>query len=139
VIFVDSNVPMYLLGDDQGRKLDARRAIERLAEERTRLVTSSEVFQELLHRYGTGSRKDRVEPAFETLRGLVEEVLAVEDADVFAAKDLLYAHPRLSARDALHVAVMRRHEIREIVSFDRGFDLVSGIRRLPDDSSTRRG
>jgi uncharacterized protein len=50
---------------------------------------------------------------------------------VFAAKDLLYAHPRLSARDALHVAVMRRHEITEIVSFDRGFDAVNGIRRLP--------
>jgi len=57
-------------------------------------------------------------------------VLAVEGADVFAAKDLLYAHPRLSARDALHVAVMRRHEIKEVVSLDRGFDAISGIRRL---------
>lgn len=133
MIFVDSNVPMYLMGDDDRLKSDARRVLERLAEERARLVTSSEVFQELLHRYGTGTRKDdRLEPAFETLRGLVEDVLAVEGADVFAAKDLLYAHPRLSARDALHVAVMRRHEIGEIVSFDRGFELVSGIRRLPE-------
>jgi predicted nucleic acid-binding protein len=131
VIFVDSNVPMYLMGDDRQRRLDARRVLEHLAEQRMRLVTSSEVFQELLHRYGRGSRTDRVEPAFQTLRGLVEDVLAVEGADVFAAKDLLYAHPRLSARDALHVAVMRRHEITEIVSFDRGFDAVSGIRRLP--------
>jgi uncharacterized protein len=57
-------------------------------------------------------------------------VLPVEGTDVFAAKDLLYAHPRLSARDSLHVAVMRRHEIAEIVSFDRGFDAVSGITRM---------
>ncbi len=77
-------------------------------------------------------RRDRLESSFDTLRGLIEEVLAVEGDDVFAAKDLLYAHPRLSARDALHVAVMRRNEIREIVSFDRGFDEVSGIKRLPE-------
>jgi predicted nucleic acid-binding protein len=133
VIFVDSNVPMYLMGDDRQRKLAARHVLERLAGEQKRLVTSSEVFQEVLHRYGTGSRRDRIEPAFETLRGLVEDVLAVEGADVFAAKDLIHAHPRLSARDALHVAVMRRHEIREIVSFDRGFDAVSGLRRLPGE------
>jgi predicted nucleic acid-binding protein len=131
VIFVDSNVPMHIMGDDRQRKLDALRVLERLAKEQKRLVTSSEVFQELLHRYGTGSRQDRLEPAFETLHGLVEDVLPVEGADVFAAKDLLYAHPRLSARDALHVAVMRRHEITEIVSFDRGFDAVTGISRLP--------
>jgi uncharacterized protein len=135
VIFVDSNVPMYLIGDDQQLKGDARRVLERLAAEQARLVTSSEVFQELLHRYGTGDRRDRLEPSFETLRGLVEDVLAVEGADVFAAKDLLYAHPRLSARDALHVAVMRRHEITQVVSFDRGFDAVSGIKRLPTDPS----
>jgi uncharacterized protein len=132
VIFVDSNVPMYLMGDDQQLKFEARRVLERLAGERRRLVTSSEVFQELLHRYGGGDRRDRLESSFDTLRGLVEEVLAVEGDDVFAAKDLLYAHPRLSARDALHVAVMRRNEIREIVSFDRGFDEVSGIKRLPE-------
>ncbi len=132
MIFVDSNVPVYIMGDDEQRKLEARGVLERLAGERSRLVTSSEVFQELLHRYGRGSRTDRLEPAFETLDGLVDDVLAVEGADVFAAKDLLYAHPALSARDALHVAVMRRHEIKEIVSFDRGFDAVSGIRRLPE-------
>ncbi len=130
MIFVDSNVPMYIMGDDERHKRDARHVLERLARERKRLVTSSEVFQELLHRYGAGAMTDRLEPAFETLRGIVEDVLAVEGADVFAAKDLLYAHPRLSARDALHVAVMRRHKIKEIVSFDRGFDSVSGIARL---------
>lgn len=122
---------MYLIGDDRSRKLDARRVLERLVSEGNRLATSSEVFQELLHRYATGGRRNRIEPAFATLRGLVDDVLAVEEADVFAAKDLVHAHPRLSARDALHVAVMRRNEISEIVSFDGGFDAVSGITRLP--------
>lgn len=97
-------------------------------------MTSSEVFQEILYRFISTDRRDKIEIAFEMLRGVVEDVLAVEGADVFAAKDLIHAHPRLSAREAVHVAVMRHHEIREVVSFDRGFDAVSGIRRLPGEA-----
>lgn len=39
-------------------------------------------------------------------------------------------NPQLSARDALHAAVMRRHEIADIMSFDTGFHDVPGITRL---------
>jgi predicted nucleic acid-binding protein len=99
--------------------------------ERRRLVTSSEVFREILHRYVAIDRRDAIEPAFEVMRQVVDEILAVDERDVFLAKDLLHAHPRLSARDALHAAVMRSREIGEIVSFDCGFDAVAGITRLP--------
>jgi predicted nucleic acid-binding protein len=131
VIFLDANVPMYLLGREHPHKVDARYVLERLAGEQRRLVTSSEVFQEVLHRYISIDRRDKVGPAFETVRGLVDDVLAIEEADVFAAKDIVHANQRLSARDALHVAVMRRRQITEILSFDAGFDEVTGIRRLP--------
>jgi uncharacterized protein len=135
VIFIDANVPMYMVGADHPHKEHAQQLIGRLVREQRRLVTSSEVFQEILHRFISIDRRDKIEIAFETLRGLAEDVLAVEGADVFAAKDLIYAHPGLSVRDALHVAVMRRQEIAEIVSFDRGFDVVSGIRRLSGEGS----
>jgi uncharacterized protein len=131
VIFVDANVPMYLIGDKHPHRLDAQYALERLTGERQRLVTSSEIFQEMLHRYISIGRRDWIELAYDTLRGIVDDVFAVEEADVFAAKDLVHSHPRLSARDAVHAAVMRRRQITEILSFDRGFDAVSGIRRLP--------
>lgn len=122
---------MYLLGDDHPHKFEALRLVERLASERRRLVTSSEVFQEMLHRLSSIGRREDLELAFETLRGIVDETFAVEEADVFAAKDLLFGHPRLSARDALHASVMRRRQIVEILSFDRGFDEIAAIRRLP--------
>ena len=124
---------MYLVGDDHPHKLDAQRLLGRLAREQRRLATSAEVFQELLHRLGSIGRGEDIELAFETLRGFVDEVFAVEEADVFAAKGVLFGHPRLSARDALHVAVMRRRQITEIISFDRGFDGLVGIARLPRD------
>jgi predicted nucleic acid-binding protein len=122
---------MYVVGGEHPHKLDAQRTLERLMGERRRLVTSSEVFQEILHRYISTDRRNKIEPAFATLRGVVDDVLAIEEADVFAAKDLVHAHPKLSARDAVHAAVMRRHQIAEIVSFDRGFDALAGVKRLP--------
>jgi predicted nucleic acid-binding protein len=134
VIYVDANVPMYLVGDEHPHKVDAQRILERLVGEQRRLVTSSEVYQEILHRLSSIDRREDIELAFELLQTLVDDVLAVHRAEVFAAKDLMFSHPRLSARDAVHVAVMRRNEIPEILSFDRGFDAVSGIRRLPQMS-----
>jgi len=130
VIFIDANVPMYLVGGEHAHKLDARRILERLAGEKRVLLTSSEVFQEILHRFISTDRRDKIEPAFETLRGIVDHVLAVEEADVFAAKDLVHAHPQMPSRDAVHAAVMRRRQITEVLSFDRGFDAVTGIKRL---------
>jgi uncharacterized protein len=131
VIFIDANVPMYLVGRPHAHKLDAQLILERLAGERRRMVTSSDVFQELLYRYVASDRREKIESAFQTLRGLVDEVLPVEEADAFAAKDVIHAYPRLSARDALHTAVMHRHHITQIVSFDRGFDVLPGLARLP--------
>ena len=39
-------------------------------------------------------------------------------------------YPRVSARDAVHLAVMERHEIQRILTFDIGFDGFPGITRL---------
>ena len=130
MIFIDANVPMYLVGGEHAHKVDARQVLERLAAERRALLTSSEIFQEILHRYVSIDRRDMIERAFDVLQGVVDEVFPVEEQDVLLAKDLVHASGWLSARDALHVAVMRRHQISEIVSFDRGFDAVTGIKRL---------
>jgi predicted nucleic acid-binding protein len=131
MVFVDSNVPMYLIGEDHPHKIDSQRLIERLSSERRRLVTSSEVFQELLHRYMAPDRREAIEVAFHTLQSIVDNVFSVREEDVVAAKDLTHAHPRLSARDAMHAAVMRRNRVSQILSFDRGFDLLPSLTRIP--------
>jgi predicted nucleic acid-binding protein len=135
VIFVDANVPMYLVGAGHPNKVRGQHLLERLTGEGRRLVTSSEVFQEILHRYVATGRRPLIELAFATLGAIVDDVLAVELADVLAAKALVHAHPRLSARDALHAAVMQRRQISEILTFDSGFDEVTGIRRIPAATS----
>jgi predicted nucleic acid-binding protein len=48
-------------------------------------------------------------------------------ADVERARDLVVGRRILSTRDAIHIAVMERHTVNLILSFDAGFDSVSGI------------
>jgi hypothetical protein len=130
VIFVDSNIPMYLIGEDHPHRADAIRYLERLVDDRERLVTDAEVLQEILRRYRAIARPDAVQPAFDALLGIVEDVFPIERADVERARDILLGRFALSARDVLHVAVMERHHIDRILTFDRGYDEVPGISRL---------
>lgn len=131
MILVDSNVPMYLVGAPHPHKVDALHVLERLVAERERLVTDAEVLQEILHRYRAIDRPDAIQPAFDAILAVVDEVYAVEHEDVDRARDVLLARWTLSSRDALHVAVMQRRGIGRLLSFDRGFDGVPGIERLP--------
>ncbi|MDI3314149.1 MAG: type II toxin-antitoxin system VapC family toxin [Mycobacterium sp.] len=90
MIFVDSNIPMYLVGASHPHKLDAQRLLESALSAGERLVTDAVVLHEICHRYVAINR----------------------------------------ARDALHVAVMVRRDITQLLSFDRGFDAYPGIERL---------
>lgn len=129
MIFVDSNVPMYLVGAAHPHKADAIQLLESAIAAAEPLVTSAEVLQEILHRYVAIRRRDAIQAAFDALRNVVDGILPIEASDVEHARALVAGLADLSARDALHAAVMDRHGIERIMTFDRGFDSVPGIRR----------
>ena len=130
MIFVDSNIPMYLVGAPHPHKDGAKRWLDELAKGQERLVTDAEVLQEILHRYAAIRRPDAIQPAFDALLGVVDEVFAVNQAAVERAKEILLGHKDLSARDAIHLAILQIHGVRRLLSFDRGFDDFPGITRL---------
>jgi predicted nucleic acid-binding protein len=121
---------MYLVGAPHPRKSDAQRMLERFLADRERLVTDAEVLQEILHRYVAIERPDAIQPAFDALLGVVDEVFAVDRDAVERAKRIVLGHRRISARDAIHVATMEQHAVGRIMSFDSGFDGLPGIERL---------
>jgi uncharacterized protein len=130
VIFVDSNIPMYLVGDAHANKTRSMVLLEEALGAGARLVTDAEVLQEILHRYAAISRLDAVQPALDAVLGIVDAVFPIELADCLDAKDVLLGEYGLSARDSLHVAVMRRNGVRRIMSFDVDFDRYPGIARI---------
>jgi hypothetical protein len=121
---------MYLVGAQHPNKANAERLLDKLIMERQKLVTDSEVLQEILHRYVSIDRRDAIQPAFDAILHVVDQVLAVDQAVSERAKQIVLAYRRLSARDAVHLAVMEQNGITEILSFDSGFDTFPGVKRL---------
>lgn len=100
MILVDSNIPMYLVGASHPHKLDAQRLLESALSGGERLVTDAEVLQEICHRYVAIKRREAIQPAFDAIIGVVDEVLPIERTDVEHARDALLRYQTLSARDA---------------------------------------
>jgi len=130
LIFIDSNIPMYLIGAAHPHKAEAQVILERLIAAGERLVTDAEVLQEILHRYTAIGRREAIGPAFQVVLDVVDDVFGIEKADVLRAGEIAENRPLMSARDAVHIAVMERHEIRSIVSFDGDFDRWPGLKRI---------
>ena len=131
MIFIDSNIPMYLVGASHPHKADARRWLEELVCNQERLVTDAEVLQEILHRYVSIEQPDAIQPALDALLGVVDEVFSVDRTAVERARGIVLGRRGLSARDAIHIATMQTHGVKKILSFDRGLDDFPGITRLP--------
>ncbi len=51
-------------------------------------------------------------------------------ADTDRAKGLVVASPGLSVREAVDATVMLNHDIRQIATFDVGFDGIRGVERV---------
>lgn len=130
MIFVDSNIPMYLVGAEHRHKQDAQRLLDSAISRRDRLITDAESLQEILHRYHAIDRYDAIQPAFDLLLAVVDEVVPVDRAVVLRAKEILLGRTGLSARDAVHVAAMESAGSRTIMSFDSDFDHFPGVERL---------
>lgn len=130
MIYVDSNIPMYLVGADHPNK---RRVIDvstQLIGARESLITSAETFQEVIHRYLALRDSVHLNAAYEALEALVSTVSEVSKHDVDEARALTGQYPALSSRDCLHIAVMRRLGCDRIWSYDDGFDQVGAVRRV---------
>lgn len=133
-VFVDSNVPMYVAGRDHPLREPARRFLARVRTGEVEAYTSTEVLQEILYRYFGLRRADLAHEVYELFVQLCPVVLPVTLADTDRARALLRTVDGLSVRDAVHAGVALNHDIPRIASFDRGFERVAGLERLPLES-----
>jgi predicted nucleic acid-binding protein len=130
VIYVDSNVPMYLVGGQHPNKQRVIELVPQLLSARERLITSAETFQEILHRYLALRDRQHLNAAYEALDAMVSVVADITKGDVDGARALSGSYPALSSRDCLHIAVMRRLGCVRVWSYDAGFSAVPAIQRI---------
>jgi predicted nucleic acid-binding protein len=129
-VFVDSNIPMYVAGREHPHREGARRFLRRVREGKVDACTSTEVLQEILYRYSSLGRLDLAREVYDNFVEFCPTVLGVTLADTDRAKDLVCAAVGISARDAVHAAVMLNNDVLWIATFDSGFDRLDGVRRL---------
>jgi predicted nucleic acid-binding protein len=128
VYLVDTNVFVYAVGDSH-RLRDRAQALIRAAESGlVSISTTPYVVQEFAHVCGTRrSRAETDELARDVARAGSPLLPAVEQ-DVPVALTLFREHRRLDAFDALLAAVAIREQTEGLISADRGFRAVPGLR-----------
>ena len=120
---------MYVAGRDHPNRPPARTFLRRVQNGSIEGCTSTEVLQEILYRYSALRRRDLARDVYNLFVQICPVVFDVSLADTDLARDLLVDIEQVSARDALHAAVMLNREVAVIATFDRGFDVVPGIER----------
>ena len=127
--FVDSNVFFYAIVSDVRYGQACSSIVRDIADGKIEAAISSLVVIEVanaLHRYG---KSDLAEGCVDAMCSLP---IVIEAVDVVIAREAtrISYQAGISPYDSVHVAVMRRLGISEIVSADTDFDRVNGIKRL---------
>jgi predicted nucleic acid-binding protein len=128
--FSDTNVPVFASGREHLYREPCVSILVAAAAIPGKCVTSAEVLQEIFHLYfrrGEAQHGRLVLNRFD--RAIDGQVADVTRQDVMAATEMNDSL-RLQSRDRLHVAIMRRLGITDIITADAAFGAVPGIRRL---------
>lgn len=132
--FVDTNVFIrYMTGDDEEKARACYELFQRVQRGDEELFTTESVVAEVTYvlssrrgpyQLAHGAIRDRLLPLL-SLRGLRMPQKGV----CLAALDLYGSSPFLDFEDALAVAHMEQQGLAEIISYDRDYDRIAGIRR----------
>ncbi|MEP7364369.1 MAG: type II toxin-antitoxin system VapC family toxin [Acidobacteriota bacterium] len=130
MILIDANVLMYAVGAEHPNKKRAVRLLQRVASGAIEATIDAEILQEILHRYRALNRWEDGKHAYDLARGIFPEVLPVTGEVMDRAKEIADQDERISARDAVHAAVLLVAGLEGICTFDHDFDRIKGCRRI---------
>jgi predicted nucleic acid-binding protein len=129
-VFVDTAVPMYAAGGSHPLRNPSLRILNLVRHGELDGVTSTEVVQEIAHRFMSLRRPEIARQLVADVLDLFAPVIPVTHALMRRLPDLVALYPSLASRDLVHVATCLHEGITAIISPDRGFDVVVGLRRI---------
>ncbi len=132
LLLLDVNVPMYAAGGEHPYKAPCVWVMREIAAGRLEAAIDTEIIQEILYRYGALRRWQIGTTIAKELLAIVPCIYPVVEEDVRSAIALFdeYGPRGVTARDVIHVAVMRNHGLTRIISTDAHFDRFKSIMRL---------
>jgi uncharacterized protein len=132
MVFIDTNIFMYAAGSESPQKKPSLDYLSKViaAGSAALAFTSSEVLQEILHRYRSIGKAAQADTLVSYIIQLGITILPVTKEDIFIAQRILSQHKKLPTRDGVHAAVVIRNNLKKIVSYDSDFDLIDEITRI---------
>ena len=128
--FLDANLILYALGGPHPLREPWIRILERIKLGKVHVLSNTEFLQEILHRYFSIGKPEIAETAYTSMIQLCQTVFPVSLEETHQALKLMKASPGITSPDAIHAATMINNGIREIISTDSYFDLITGIKRI---------
>lgn len=131
MLLVDTNVPIYAAGTAHALKEASQRILTEVATGAIRANVDAEVLQEVLYVYGARNQRKKGFDTVDDLLVIFPNPIPIGREEIEEARDLMRQYNFLVARDAIHAAVVRVHRLDGIISADRAFDRVAGVKRSP--------
>lgn len=134
MIVLDTTVLVYALGSDHALRDPCRTLIEAISDGRIDATTTPEVIQEFAHvRARRTDRRDAAQTATDYAE-LLDPLVTVQRQHLLAGVTLFERHDALGAFDAVLCAVALASGADAVVSADRAFAAVPGLRRVAPDA-----
>lgn len=128
MIYLDSNILAYNFLDRGARGENVARIMRAIDNKGVESVTSALALDELMWVFVKNGRRDSV---YEAINGIYEsniKIVPVTSQAPLNACPMMKSFG-LAPRDAIHLAVMKENHISEILTEDKHFESIEGIRR----------
>ena len=127
MVILDTTVLVYAVGDDHPLREPCLRVLAAHRDGSVRATTTMEVLQEFAHVYARRhGRAAAVEVASRYADALDPLVTGIPDLRI--GLDLFARHPELGAFDAVLAGVALHHAADALISADRAFGVIAGLR-----------
>ena len=121
---------MYAAGAEHPHKAPSVAFLNRVASGEMDATINAEVLQEVLHRYRALNRWTDGQRVYDLARKLFPDVLSITGEVMDEARQILAIDATLTARDAIHAAVVIVNRLDGICSVDNDFDRIAGCPRV---------
>ena len=127
---IDTNVIVYTVGSVHPLKEAAERVISDIAAGTLAANLDAEALQEVLHVYSSRGERKKGFRTIEHLLMLFPNPFPIGREEIERARDLMMEHAFLVCRDAIHAAVVQTNDLEGIITADKVFDRIKGLKRF---------
>lgn len=127
---LDTNIIMYAAGMPHVYKAPCQAILQKALNNAEVFNIDAELCQELLYVYSRRGERDTGFKTVDALLRLFPNLLVIDSDVILETTRLMHKYPKLVARDAIHAAVATIYDLEGIISVDKVFDEIKGLKRF---------